>query len=72
LQQDPFGEVKDAEDDGSVPRPPLAQLQATYMAKLHDPVVFVSAQERSNIEELRELIVKRVSAIHQQRYPQQW
>jgi GTP-binding protein HflX len=70
--QDPFGEVLDAEDDGSAPRPPLAQLQATYMAKMHDPVVFVSAQERSNIDELRELIVKRVAAIHQQRYPQQW
>jgi len=72
VTDDPFGEVQDAEDDGSAPRPPLAQLQATYMAKMHDPVVFVSAQQRTNIEELRELIVKRVTAIHQQRYPQQW
>jgi GTP-binding protein HflX len=70
-QHDPFGEVLDAEDDGTAPRPPLAQLQATYMAKLHDPVVFISAQERTNLEELRELISKRVAALHQQRYPYQ-
>ncbi|GAA4367193.1 GTPase HflX [Hymenobacter saemangeumensis] len=68
-QEDPFGEVREAEDDDSAPRPPLAQLQATYMAKLHDPVVFVSAQQRSNIDELRELIVKRVTALNEQRFP---
>ncbi len=62
----------DAEDEGQHQRPPLAQLQATYMAKLHDPVVFVSAQERTNLEELRELLGKRVAALHQQRYPHQY
>jgi GTP-binding protein HflX len=70
-EADPFGEVKDAEDDGTAERPPLAQLQATYMAKLHDPVVFISAQERTNLEELRELLAKRVAALHAQRYPYQ-
>ncbi len=70
-QHDPFGEVLDAEDDGIAPRPPLAQLQATYMAKLHDPVVFISAQDRTNLEELRELLGRRVAALHQQRYPYQ-
>jgi len=64
-QDDPFGEVKEAEDDGSAPRPPLQQLQATYMAKLHDPVVFISAEQRTNIDELRELIVKRVVALQE-------
>ena len=70
-QHDPFGEVLDAEDNGIAPRPPLAQLQATYMAKLHDPVVFISAQDRTNLEELRELLGRRVAALHQQRYPYQ-
>ena len=70
-EKDPFGEVLDAEDDGSPQRPPLAQLQATYMAKLHDPVVFISAQHRTNLEELRALLGKRVAALHQQRYPYQ-
>ncbi|MFD2718827.1 GTPase HflX [Hymenobacter monticola] len=71
-QHDPFGELQEAEaEETAAPRPPLAQLQATYMAKLHDPVVFVSAQERTNLEELRELVAKRVAALHQQRYPYQ-
>ncbi|MBJ6110668.1 GTPase HflX [Hymenobacter sp. BT523] len=71
-EQDPFGEVRESEDEeAAAPRPPLAQLQATYMAKLHDPVVFVSAQQRTNLEELRELLAKRVAALHQQRYPYQ-
>ena len=70
-EMDPFGEVLDAEDDGTAARPPLAQLQATYMAKMHDPVVFISAQERTNMEELRELLGKRVVALHLQRYPHQ-
>ena len=61
----------DAEDDGTAPRPPLAQLQATYMAKLHDPVVFVSAQDRINLEELRELLGKRVVALNLKRFPHQ-
>ncbi|MCC2547291.1 GTPase HflX [Hymenobacter sp. BT175] len=50
-------------------RPTLEQLQATYMAKMHDPVIFISAQERQNIDELRALLVRHVSALHQQRYP---
>ncbi|UOQ97694.1 GTPase HflX [Hymenobacter sp. 5317J-9] len=71
-EKDPFGEVHESEDEESAaPRPPLEQLQATYMAKLHDPVVFVSAQQRTNLEELRELLAKRVAALHQQRYPYQ-
>ncbi|MBF9142559.1 GTPase HflX [Hymenobacter properus] len=71
-QHDPFGEVQEDEgEEAAAPRPPLQQLQATYMAKLHDPVVFISAQERTNLEELRELVAKRVAALHQQRYPYQ-
>ncbi|WBO83702.1 GTPase HflX [Hymenobacter yonginensis] len=50
-------------------RPSLAQLQDTYMAKLHDPVIFISAQERENIEELRALITRHVREIHMARYP---
>lgn len=68
-EQDPFGEVQETEADSPAPRPPLAQLQATYMAKLHDPVVFISAQQRTNLEELRHLLAQRVAALHQQRYP---
>ncbi|TGE17778.1 GTPase HflX [Hymenobacter elongatus] len=58
-------------DEDVVPRPTLEQMQATYMAKMHDPVIFISAQERQNIEELRALLVRHVGAIQQQRYPTQ-
>ncbi|MBC6991066.1 GTPase HflX [Hymenobacter sp. BT491] len=58
-------------DEDHVPRPTLEQLQATYMAKMHDPVIFISAQERQNIDELRALLVRHVQAIHEKRYPNQ-
>ena len=41
------------------------------MAKMHDPVIFISAQERENIEELRALLVRHVAALQEQRYPSQ-
>jgi GTP-binding protein HflX len=59
------------EDEDAVPRPTLEQLQATYMAKMHDPVIFISAQERQNIDELRALLVRHVAALQEQRYPHQ-
>jgi GTP-binding protein HflX len=51
------------------PRPPLEQLQETYMARMHDPVVFISAQQKENIEALRELLGRRVAELYQVRYP---
>jgi GTP-binding protein HflX len=58
-------------DEDETPRPTLEQLQATYMAKMHDPVIFISAQERTNIDELRALLVRHVAAIQQRRCPSQ-
>ncbi len=66
----PVFEDAKTDDEAPAPRPPLAQLQASYMAQLHDPVVFISAQERTNIDELRALLARRVGELHQQRYPQ--
>jgi GTP-binding protein HflX len=57
------------EDEDAPQRPTLPQLQDTYMAKMHDPVIFISAQERENIDELRALITRHVAEIHYQRYP---
>jgi GTP-binding protein HflX len=39
------------------------------MARMHDPVVFISAQEKTNIEALRELLARRVAELFQARYP---
>ncbi|UPL51233.1 GTPase HflX [Hymenobacter sublimis] len=62
-------EEMNTDEDAPAARPSLEQLKATYMAKLHDPVIFISAQERENIDELRALLVRHVSAIYQERYP---
>jgi len=60
-------------DFGEAPaRPPLAELEATYMARLHDPVVFISAFEKTNIEALRELLARRVGELAQKRFPGQY
>ncbi|WP_206025957.1 GTPase HflX [Hymenobacter metallicola] len=58
-------------DEDIEPRPTLEQLQASYMAKMHDPVIFISAQERQNIDELRALLVRHVAVLQEQRYPYQ-
>lgn len=47
----------------------LEEFQRTWMAKLEDDCIFISAKDKLNIEELRTLIYERVKAIHIQRYP---
>ncbi|MBC6610908.1 GTPase HflX [Hymenobacter sp. BT507] len=66
-----FEDMNPDEEEGTLIRPTLEQLQATYMAKMHDPVIFISAQERENIDELRALLVRKVGELHRQRYPNQ-
>lgn len=48
---------------------PLDELMRTWMAKLNDNCFFISAKEREHIDELRELLYKRVRALHVQKYP---
>ncbi|GAB2963708.1 GTPase HflX [Hymenobacter coalescens] len=50
-------------------RPSLEQLKSTYMARLHDPVIFISAQERENIDELRAMLVRHLRNLYEQQYP---
>lgn len=47
----------------------LDELQRTWMSKLHEDCIFLSAAERQNIDALRTLLYDRVKAIHVQRYP---
>ena len=68
----PVFEDSETDDEAPAPRPPLAQLQASYMAQMHDPVVFISAQERTNMEELRAVLARRVAELHQRRFPQHY
>jgi GTP-binding protein HflX len=47
----------------------LADLEKTWMARLGEDCVFISARNKDNIDALRTLMYNRVKAIHIQRYP---
>lgn len=47
----------------------LEELQRTWMAKLHDDCIFISATDKTNIDALKSLLYDRIKAIHIQRYP---
>ena len=47
----------------------LDELKSTWMAKLADNCLFISARERTNLEGLKEVIYKRVCELHVQKYP---
>src|SRR5574344_1129511 len=47
----------------------LEELKRTWMAKMEDNCLFISAREKQNIDELREVLYKRVRELHVQKYP---
>lgn len=47
----------------------LEDLQHTWMAKLQDDCIFISAKNKDNIDALKALMYDRIKAIHIQRYP---
>ena len=47
----------------------LPELERTWMAKLHDDCIFISAKNKDNIDALKALMYDRIKAIHIQRYP---
>lgn len=47
----------------------LEELQRTWMAKLRDDCIFISAKNKDNIEALKQLMYERIKAIHVKRYP---
>lgn len=47
----------------------LEDLKQTWMARNNDPCIFISAKEKSNLHNFRDLIYEKVKVIHQQRYP---
>ncbi len=69
---DAFSYVQKDEDDLS-PRTreniSLEELKATYMSRMGDNCIFISAVERSNIEELKMLMYQKVKEIHVKRFP---
>ena len=47
----------------------LDDLKRTWMAKMHDNCLFISAREKQNIDELRDVLYKKVRELHVQKYP---
>ena len=47
----------------------LDDLRHTWMAKMNDNCLFISAREKQNIDELREVLYKKVKELHVQKYP---
>ena len=48
---------------------PLEDLKRTWMAKLNDNCLFISALDKLNIDEFRTTIYKKVRELHVQKYP---
>jgi GTP-binding protein HflX len=47
----------------------LEELKKSWMARINTPCVFISAREKHNIQEFREILYEKVKEIHQVRYP---
>lgn len=41
----------------------------TWMAKMNDNCIFISARNKTNIDELKEIVYKKVRELHVQKYP---
>jgi GTP-binding protein HflX len=47
----------------------LEELQNTWMAKVNSPAIFISAKQKTNIDELRKMLYEEVKKLHLIRYP---
>ena len=47
----------------------LDELKKTWMAKMQGDCLFISARQKENIDELREVLYKKVRELHVQKYP---
>ena len=48
---------------------PLEDLMKTWMARMGEDCIFISARERTNIDELKEILYNKVRELHVQKYP---
>lgn len=47
----------------------LDEMMKTWMAKLNENCIFISAREKTNIEELKTLLYNKIRELHVQKYP---
>jgi GTP-binding protein HflX len=62
---------KDEDDLSPVKREniSLEELKKTWMGKMHDSCIFISAKEKQNVDQLREMMYQKIKQIHVERYP---
>lgn len=64
---------KKKDDDDLTPRTreniPLEELTSTWMAKMNDNCIFISAKNKVNIEELKSKLYEMAKEIHMKRFP---
>ncbi len=69
---DAYGYVEKAEDD-LTPKTKenitLEELMHTWMAKMDDNCIFISAKDKSNLEDFKNMLYKKVRELHVQKYP---
>lgn len=69
---DAYTYVEKAEDD-LTPKTKenitLDELMKTWMAKLDDNCIFISAREKTNLEQLKSIVYNKVRELHVQKYP---
>lgn len=69
---DAFSHVEKEEDDltpKTRQNTSLEELKQSWMSKLNENAVFISAKEKNNLEELKSLIYEKAREIHIQRFP---
>lgn len=69
---DAFTYIKKDEDDltpSTRANASLEELRRTWMAKLNNNCIFISATNKTNIEELKQMLYDRIKEIHVERYP---
>ena len=69
---DAFSYTPKEEDDLSPILPEnisLEELKKTWMSKLGDDSIFISARTKQNVDELKKLMYDKIKAIHVERYP---
>jgi GTPase len=69
---DAYQWIQKDEDDLSPDTPEnisLDELKRSWMSRINDPVVFISAQQKENLEEFKDLLYRKVRELHLLRYP---
>ena len=69
---DAYSWVEKEEDDLTPPTREnitLDELEKTWMAKMNDDCIFISAKKKVNVDLLRERLYAKVRQLHVQKYP---